>query len=96
MRHQAGFEEGGGPSLGAVDELVHHHKITRRHGGIQRANRRHSQHIGATQALQRIDIGADVQLVGRDAVAAAVARQETHVDAGNAAGQDRIRWFAPR
>ena len=29
-------------------------------------------------------------------LAAAVARQETHVDAGNAAGQDRIRWFAPR
>ena len=74
--HQAGAEEALVAREGAVDELVHHHEGARRQVGAQATHGRQREHIGRAQYLQGRHIGAVIHFRRRDAVAAAVARQE--------------------
>ena len=62
----------------------------------QRADRRDGDQIGAARALQRVDIGAGVDLARRDAVAAAVAGQEDEADAVRAGRSARRRTARPQ
>ena len=63
---------------------------------LQPADRRQAEDVGHARALQRVDIGAIIDLGRRDAMAAAVARQEHHVDPGQAAGAQLVRRLAER
>ena len=90
MRDHAGFEKGRWPALGAIENLVDGDEIARGIVLAQRADRRHRQHIGAAEPLEHIDIGAGVEQVRRDMMAAAVARQEGELHPADMPGQHRV------
>ena len=79
----------------AVDELVDDDEMTGRQILAQAADRRQRDHFGAAEPLQRVDIGAVVQMAGRERMAAAVTRQEHAAHAGEAAFQQRVGRVAP-
>ena len=61
----------------------------------ERADRGDGEQVGAARALQRIDIGAGVELGGRDRVAAAVAGQEDEAHPLDPPDQQVVRRRAP-
>jgi len=61
---------------GAVDELVDQHEIAGREILAQAADRRQRDDVGHAAALQRVDIGAEIDAGRRQGVAAPVSRQE--------------------
>ena len=95
MGHAAGAEERFLPCDGAVDELVHDHKISRCHFIAERPAGRDADHICAAEPFQRIDIGAVGNGRGRMHMSASVARQKGHLYPVQRAGQDRIGGRAP-
>jgi len=64
------------PREGAVDELIDDDKIAGHEVLAQAANGRERHDVGYAAALQRIDIGAKVDLGGRQHVTPPVARHE--------------------
>ena len=65
MGDAAGAEEALGPGEGAVDELVDDDKIAGRKILAQAADRGKRDDVGDAAALQRVDIGAKIDLRGR-------------------------------
>ena len=64
--------------LGAIDELVGDHHVERLVLFLERAHRRDGQDPLNTDLFHCVDVRPVVQLVGQDAVAAAMAGQESH------------------
>ena len=62
----------------------------------QRAHRAHRNDVGHADALQRVDVGAEVDLGGRNPVAAPVPRQKHHALAVELAAQQFVRRLAER
>src|SRR3990172_10004610 len=60
----------------------------------QRPHRADRDDVRHAEALERVDVGAVVDLRGRDAVAAAVPRQKDHAFAAKLAHQEFVRWAA--
>ena len=79
---------------GAVDELVGHHKV----GGLvlflQRADSGDRKNALHAEFLEGVDVGAEVQLRGQNAMAAAVARQERDLAALQFAQHEGVGGFA--
>ena len=96
MRDQALAEERALALVGAVDELVDQHEGAGRQLLLERAAGRQRDQIGDAGALQHVDIGAVVDVGGRQPVALVVARQEHHRQAGDLADAQRARRLAPR
>ena len=85
--HQPSAEEAFLARERAVDELIGDDEGARRQFLLERPTSRKRDDLGDAGALQAIDVGAEVKLAGRDAVAAAVARQEHHLLAPPLRGQ---------
>ena len=96
MRHHAGSEKTLRPRKRPVDELVHDDE----HAGMQmlaqRAHGADGNDIGHAQPLQRVDVGAEVDLRGRNPVAAPVPWQKYHRLAVELAAQQFVRRPAER
>ena len=73
----------------AVDELVDHDELARRHLLAQRTDRADRQHIGYAAALQNVDIRARVDAFGRDGMPSAVPRQKRQFDPADTPQRDR-------
>jgi hypothetical protein len=71
-------EEGEAAQAGAVEDLVWHHDIARRHLLLQAAAGADRDQILHAQLLEAPDVGPAVEARGADAVAAAVAAQKGH------------------
>ena len=76
--HEAVAEERRLALPGAVDELVGHDHVERLVALLERAHRGDGEDPLHAELLHGEDVGPEVELVGQDAVAAAVARQEGH------------------
>src|SRR6185437_346815 len=89
-------EESGNAVMGAVDELVWYHEI----GGLvlflERAHGGNGKDALHAQLLEGVDIGAEVQLGGQNAVAAAMARQKRHFAAFELAEHEWVGRVAKR
>ena len=79
---------------GAVDELVGHDEI----GGLvlflERAHGRDRKDALDAELFEGVDVGAEVQLRGQNAMAAAVAREKGHLAALQLAEHKRVRGLA--
>ena len=64
---------------GAIDKLIGNHKIRGLVLLFERADSRDRKNALDAQRLHRIDVGAEVQLRGQDAVAPPVSRQKSHL-----------------
>ena len=82
--------------MGAVDELVDQHEGAGRQIFLERTAGRERDEVGDAGALEHVDIGAVVDVGGRQAMALAVARQEHHRQAGDVADAQRRRRLSPR
>ena len=96
MGHAARPEERLRAGEGAVDELVDDAEGAGRQMLAERAAGRQRHQIGDACPLQTIDVGAVVDVGGRQAMAAAVAGQEHHIEPGDAAETQVIGGLAPR
>ena len=96
MRHAALAEEAFLAREAAVDELVHDDEMPGRQVFLQAADSGERNHVRAAGPLQRVDIGAIIQVAGREPVAAAVARQEHAAHAVEHAMQEFIGRRRPR
>ena len=96
MRDAALAEERTLALVGAVDELVDQHEGAGRQLLLERAAGRERDQVGDAGALEHVDIGAVVDVGGRQPVALVVARQEHHRQAGDLADAQRRRRLAPR
>ena len=76
VRDAALAEERALALVGAVDELVDQHKGAGRQFLLERAAGRQRHEIGDAGALERVDIGAVVDIGGRQTMALVVARQK--------------------
>jgi hypothetical protein len=76
MTDDAVLEERRDAPLGEIDELVRHDEVTRLDLLLHRADRADAHEVRRPRLLQRADVRAVVDLMRRDPVAAAVARQE--------------------
>ncbi len=92
--HQAFAEEGGDAAAGAVEELVGDDEIERAVLFLERADGAEGDDALHAQRLHAVDVGAEVQLRGRDAVAAAVAREEGDLASGERAEDVVVRRAA--
>ncbi len=79
---QAFAEEGGDAAAGAVEELVGDDEIERAVLFLERADGAEGEDALDAERFHAVDIGAEVQFGGRDAMAASVAREEGDVAAG--------------
>ena len=95
MANAARAEEGFFAREAAVDELVDHHKVTRRHVFAERAAGGNGKYIGDAKPLERVDIGAVVDGGGAMHMPAAVAWQKGHAHTVQRAGQNGVRRCAP-
>ena len=79
---------------GAVDELVGNHEV----GGLvlflQRADGGDGEDALDAKFFEGVDIGAEVQLRGQNAVAAAMAREESDFAAFQFAQHEGVGWIA--
>ncbi len=80
---------------GAVHEVVHQHEGAGAQFLAVGAAGRERHEVGHAQLLQRVDVGAVVDLGGRQAVAPAVPRQEHDVRAAGATDAQPVRRLAP-
>ena len=76
MGHDAIAEEASLPGKGTVDELVGNDKVRGLVLLFERTDRRDRKDVFDAKHLHAIDIGAEVELAGRDAMALAMAREE--------------------
>ena len=81
MAHNPLAEKCRNAMKGAVDELVGHHKI----GGLvlflERSDGRDREDALDAQLLEGVNVGAEVQLRGKDAMAAPMPRKKSHLAA---------------
>jgi hypothetical protein len=96
--HMAGqlVEERRLAAAGHVDELVHHHEVTRHELLTKGSHGRHGQQVGGADALERPDVGAVVHAVRGNQVSFAVAGQEGHRRVAEGPQRDRPRGHAER
>src|SRR5260370_42703030 len=94
MRDEAGAEEALVAREGAVDELVDEHEGAGRQIRLQAADGGERDEVGDAGALQRIDVGAVIDLRRRHAMTAAVARQEDDARARERAETELVRRLA--
>src|SRR6185312_12845186 len=85
MRDEPAAEKALAPRKGAIDELINQHEGAGRQLRLEAAHRGQRDEVGDAGPLQRIDIGAVVDLRRRDAMAAAMARQEDDARTGERA-----------
>ena len=76
MRDEALAEERFLAREGTIDELVGQHESAGRQLLAEGADRADRNDLGHARAFQRVDVGAVIDVGGREFVAAAVARQE--------------------
>ena len=95
VRDQALAEERALALVGAVDELVDQHEGAGRQLLLERAAGRERDQIGDAGALEHVDIGAVVDVGGRQPVALVVARQEHDRQAGDLADAQGPGRLAP-
>ena len=76
VRDQAFAEERRDASARAVDELIRNHEVERLVFFLERADRAERENAFHAQRFHSVDVGAEIQLRRRDAMAAAVARQK--------------------
>ena len=95
MGHHAAAEEAARTALGAIDELIDHHEMAGRQLLAQAADRADRQDIGATAALQRIHIGAGIEVRRGDPVPPAMARQKPQLHIADAPEQDLVGRRTP-
>ena len=101
MRHRhvgdaTSAEERACPVERAIDELVDQHEGAGRQLLLERAAGRERDQIGHARALQYIDVGAVVDVRGREPVARIVAREKYHRRARDLADAQRCRRLTPR
>src|SRR6185503_14642056 len=94
MRDAALAEEALLPREGAIDELIGEDESAGRQIDIEAADRRERDEIGDARAFQRVDIGAKIDLRGRQLMAASVPRQEHHLGAAELAEAQLVRRLA--
>jgi hypothetical protein len=92
--HQAAAEEALLPGEGAVDELVRDDEGARGQVLPQGTHGTHGHHVRDARALEGVDVGAVVDVRGRDAMASAVAGQEDHGLAVQFAEKQFVRGLA--
>ena len=80
---------------GPVNELIYNDKIAGGHLFAKASAGRNRDHIGDTNAFQRVDVGAIRHRAGRMHMAPPVARQKGHFHAVQSARQDLVRRRAP-
>jgi len=85
VHHQAVAEEGGDAAAGAVEELVGDDEFLRTMLLFERADGRKRENARHSELLHAVNVGAEVELRGRDAVSAAMAREKSDVAAGEGA-----------
>ena len=95
MRDNPIAEEAFLPRKAAVDKLIHNHEMPRRQFRLQAADRRQRQNIGHAGPLQRVDIGAVIQMRRRDRMPAAMPGQEHATHPGQPPEQQLIRRRTP-
>src|SRR5437764_1188704 len=81
---------------GIVDDLMRQQQRARLQVPANGAYRRHRDDLARAGVFERPQVGAVVDLMRRDAVAVAVARQEYHVAIGDAAERERAGRLAVR
>ena len=96
MGDEARTEEAALAALGAVDELVDRDEIAGRQLLLERADCRDRQHVGDAATLQDVDVGAIVDLRGREPVPFPVPRDEGELDALQRPHGHRSRRLAER
>ena len=79
----------------AIDELVDQHEGAGRKLFLERAAGGERQQVGHAGAFEHIDVGAVVDVGGRNAVALVVTRQKHHGQARDLADAQRRRRLAP-
>ena len=82
--------------VGSVDELVDQHEGAGRQRFLERAAGRERDQIGNAHAFQRIDIGAVVDVGGREPVTLVMARQKHHRQPADLANPERARRLTER
>ena len=96
VRHDAVAEERRHPAPGGVVELRGHDQVERVDRLLHAADGRHRDHPLGAERLEPPDVRAKVQLGRREAMTAAVARQEDHAPALVGAGAVLVRRVAER
>ncbi len=91
VRDQAFAEERGDAAAGAVEELIGNDEIERPVLFLERADRAERDDALDAERLHAVDVGAEVQLRRRDAMAAAVAREEGDLSPGQRAEDVVVR-----
>ena len=96
VRQQAVAEEALVTREGAIDELVDDHEHARRKVLPEGSHRTYRNHVGSAEPFQRVDIGAEVDLARRNAVAASMARQKCDIQSLQFSNQYFVGWAAER
>src|SRR5205823_6316428 len=95
MRHAAFAEKRTLALMSAIDELVDKHKGSGGEFLLEGAASRQRNEIGHARAFEHVDIGAIVNVGGRQPVALVVARQKHDRHPRDLAGAQRRRRLAP-
>ncbi len=90
MDDHSGAEEALFTREGAVDELVDDHELTRRQILAQGPDRRNGDNVGAAGALERIHIGARIDVRRRQSMSASVAGKKDKVHSADPTGQQLV------
>ena len=96
VAHNAFAEERGDAMKGAVDELVGHDKVGWLVLFLERADGGDGQNALDAEFFECVDVGAEVQLRGQNAMAATVTSEEGHFAAFEVAEDKRVRRLAER
>jgi hypothetical protein len=95
VRDHSGAKEAWRALHSAIDELVDDDETPRLKLLAKRAHGRDCDYVGATAGLQRSDVGACIDLMGRNAVAATMPWQKAQSDISDPSMQDLIRRRPP-
>src|SRR5690242_11094223 len=96
VRNEAAAEKSGSTVFGAVDELVHYHEFSRTQLLLERTDGADGNDALDTQNFQRVDVRAEVDFGGQDAMPAAMAREESDALPLKQAEHDGVRGIAER
>src|ERR1700761_5528284 len=90
MPHDSVPKKGGGALRGAVDELIGNHELGRLMLQLERTDSGDGDDPFHTQLLHGEDIGAEVDLRGKEVMAPAMAGQKNHLPSLQLAGNKHI------
>ena len=96
MRDNAVSEKCVHAMTGAIEELIRDHKIQRLVLFLQRSHRGDGHDALDAQLLEAVNVGAEIQFAGKDAMAAPVTRQESDLAALERAADVGVRRRAER